>query len=67
MMTYNDWEGMTCSVCGGGFTQRSWDERHTDPRDHESDCHARCCPRCKLEVSAEKRETAHKAKGRKVS
>jgi hypothetical protein len=36
----------TCSICGKSFTDKSWDNRHTDPRDG-SDCHASCCPTCK--------------------
>lgn len=41
------WKTERCSVCGGGFSEASWDDRHTDPRDGLSDCHARCCPRCR--------------------
>lgn len=35
-----------CSVCGGGFTEAEWEDRHTDTRDNLSDCHDRCCPSC---------------------
>ena len=37
----------TCSVCGKPFTEAAWNNRHTDPRDGMSDCHAGCCPKCK--------------------
>jgi hypothetical protein len=43
-MTRAPWTTERCSVCGGGFSERSWNERHTDPRDGVRDCHARCCP-----------------------
>lgn len=38
----NDYKCHICCVCFGGFTQKSWDERHTSPYTGE-DCHARCC------------------------
>lgn len=40
------WVTEKCSVCGGGFSEKSWDTRCTDPRDGLSDCHQRCCPQC---------------------
>ena len=39
------WKYETCAVCGGGFSEKSWDERHTWLVDGISDIHARCC-RC---------------------
>ena len=36
----------SCSVCGRPFTERAWENRHTDPRDNLGECHASCCPRC---------------------
>ncbi len=47
-----------CSVCGHGFTEIEWQDRHTDPRDGMSDCHNRCCPRC----NPKKRSKKAKAK-----
>jgi hypothetical protein len=38
------WEGETCSICGGPFTEQEWADRHTAPEDGMSDCHAQCCP-----------------------
>ena len=35
-----------CSICYKPFTEAAWDNRHTDPRDNLSDCHAHCCPQC---------------------
>lgn len=52
----NDWDGILCSECNKPFTAKSWDKRHTNPRDRESDCHAECCPRCRLIVAQEKRD-----------
>jgi len=52
----NDWDGALCAVCRKPFTAASWDKRHTDPRDSERDCHEACCPLCRSEVAAEKRE-----------
>ena len=39
------WKYARCPVCHGGFSEKSWDERHTWLVDGESDVHARCC-RC---------------------
>jgi hypothetical protein len=39
------WKHERCAVCGGGFSEKSWDERHTWLVDGISDIHARCC-RC---------------------
>lgn len=50
------WQDERCSVCGGGFSERSWDDRCTDPRDGLSDCHKRCCPQC----NATKRKRSYK-------
>ena len=41
---WQPWQTEKCSVCGSGFTAKSWNNRHTHPRDGMSDCHARCCP-----------------------
>ena len=35
-----------CSVCGKDFTESEWNNRHTDPSDNLSDCHAVCCSEC---------------------
>jgi hypothetical protein len=40
------WKHEHCAVCGGGFSEKSWDERHTWLVDGISDIHARCC-RCR--------------------
>lgn len=40
-----DWKHAICPVCLKGFSEKSWDERHTWLVDGESDVHARCC-RC---------------------
>jgi hypothetical protein len=38
------WKREKCAVCGGGFSEASWDARHTDPRDGLQDVHEDCCP-----------------------
>lgn len=37
-------EYTTCSVCGKTFTDKEWEERHSD--EEGEDCHAECCPIC---------------------
>lgn len=38
------WERVRCGVCGDGFSEESWDTRHTNPADNLGDVHERCCP-----------------------
>ena len=52
----NDWDGILCSVCRQPFTAKSWEDRHTNPFDGESDCHRRCCPCYKAEQAQDKRD-----------
>lgn len=40
-------EGCTCGVCGRGFTQPEWDDRHDDDDEPDAYYHAECCPICK--------------------
>ena len=37
------WAYETCAICGKGFTEQTWDERHSFLYDREKDVHARCC------------------------
>jgi len=57
-----DWQGQTCAICGGGFSARSWDERHTVPSGPHAgeDCHARCCPAPECRVSRRQRQLAQR-------
>jgi hypothetical protein len=43
---WKPWKTEKCCVCGGGFSEKSWDERHSHPQTG-GDCHWRCCPWCK--------------------
>ena len=43
---WKPWKFEKCCVCNGGFSEKSWDDRHTHPQTG-GDCHARCCPWCK--------------------
>lgn len=56
--------GESCSVCLRPFTQKEWEDRHTDPGTG-GDCHERCCPLCNAETRAHrldsKRERKRKA------
>ena len=39
-------EGYTCEVCGRGFTQAEWDDRHDSEDSEDGYYHAECCPVC---------------------
>lgn len=58
------WEGQVCALCGGGFSEQSWDERHTVPwgRCQGEDCHERCCPRPDCRKAYRERIAARKAR-----
>lgn len=44
-------EGYTCDVCGLGFSQAEWDDRHDDEDSEENRYyHAECCPICDDQV-----------------
>lgn len=50
------WANERCSVCGRGFSAKSWDEHHTGSSDRLSVCHAQCCkaPDCRAARKARK-------------
>ena len=51
------WQTERCSVCGKGFTEESWNDRHTD--DEGGDCHPKCCtfsPECRAGRRREREE-----------
>lgn len=39
-------EGYTCGVCGRGFSQAEWDDRHDVEDEEDRYYHAGCCPIC---------------------
>jgi len=39
-------ESYACGVCGKGFTQAEWDDRHDDDGEPDRYYHDGCCPIC---------------------
>lgn len=38
----------SCDMCGWGYTQEEYDDRHSDG-DYDEEYHSYCCPKCKNE------------------